>query len=155
MPAVLSRVPLEVCPNQAQVARMLRVSDGTLLYASERANSPLNLDWRNAGGQKRLFPSEVLRAAAHFQRRPLTEVAARLVAHAGEAGSDKDRELVKAEVTDWLQRRPSTATSHRGLARATNEFLRLAKELLEPQLYTQVEQETRRGRSSIPNPRHR
>lgn len=150
-----SRIPLEVCPNQAEVARMLRVTPGALLYASKTAAQPLKLDWQSAGGQSRLEPSEVLRAGLYFKRRPLTEVAARLVEHAANASDDDaDRLAVKAEVTDWLRRfAPATPDRTRETVRATQEFLRQAKELLDPELYAQVERETLHGRSSIPNPR--
>jgi hypothetical protein len=110
--------------NQTEAARLIGVSGPTL---SRRPVAGVRLGGRDIG----ISPSEVLRWAEFFKRRPLTEVAGELVERAYRLGPDVAK-AVSAEVDEVLSARPSLRPA------VETDFLDEARRVLPRRLFAQV-----------------
>lgn len=127
---------LQAYPNIRAAAEILRVSASTLSRRSDVASE------RRGERDLVLGPAEVLRLAAIYRKRSLNDVAQDLLEHAGAAGPEEQRR-VEEEIEAFFE--ANTISAQR------DEFLRLARRILPPELCEQIEASLGREARELPD----
>jgi hypothetical protein len=127
---------LQAYPNIRAAAEILGVSASTLSRRQDVSTE------RRGERDVVLAPGEVLRLAGIYRKRSLNDVAHDLLEHARPAGPDEQRR-VEEEVEAYFE--ANTITAQR------EELLRLARRMLPPDLYEQIEASLGREARDLPD----